>query len=177
MADLSVNHLLREHQEARKFLTKLDSLVEALEADPRWTRERREAFQQISSFFLGDLCLLVRKENEVLYPALHELFPADLDPLALLRDEHETLCHNFHHLCEAGNSLKGGEHSGNAIEDLKRFGRKAVEVFHDHLYKEERVLFPMAARFLTPERDAELLERMQSLRAAEERSESLQREN
>lgn len=177
MADLSVNHLLREHREAREFLAKLDSLVEALEADPRWTPERREAFQQISSFFLGDLCLFVREENEVLHPALRELFPPDLGPLALLRDEHETLCHNLRHLCEAGNSLKEGQHSWHAIEDLKRFGRKAMEVLHDHLYKEERVVFPMVARFLTPERDAELIERMQSLRTAEDRSESLKCEN
>lgn len=177
MADLSVNHLLREHREARKFLAKLESLVEALEADPRWTTERREAFQQISRFFLEDLCLLVHMEDEVLYPSLHGIFPADFGPLRLLRDEHETLCHNFRHLCEAGNSMKEGQHSGHAIEDLKRFGRKGMEVLNDHLYKEERVLFPMVARFLTPERDAELLGRMQSLRTAEDRPEPLKREN
>jgi hemerythrin-like domain-containing protein len=40
-----------------------------------------------------------------------------------------------------------------------------LRLIQDHLYKENRVLFPMVARFLSPERDAALLERMRAIDA------------
>jgi iron-sulfur cluster repair protein YtfE (RIC family) len=164
MADLTVNHLRRHHQEARSFLAQLKSLLQLLTLAPQWTPEHRETFQQLARFFEGKLCLLVHKEDQILYPALYELFPPDVGPLAVLRGEHRALCSNFRKLSEIGNSLRTEGNPPEILDEFQRLGRKAAEVLEDHLYKEERVLLPMAARFLTSERDAELLRQMESLR-------------
>lgn len=163
MADSTVKHLLGDHQEARVVLAELDSLLDAVARDHQWSPERSQAFQKISEFFREDLCRLIRKEDEILYPSLGGLFPSEFGPLSVLRSEHQRLCAAFRELCEAGKSLADGKTSPQALKDLERHGRTAAEVLSDHLYKEERVLFPMVARFLTPERDAELLQQMQSL--------------
>lgn len=177
MSDLSVRHLLRDHQEAQKVLSELESLLDALDSDLAWTAERCATFRRISNFFTHNLCCLVRKEDEILYPSLNGLFPPDFGPLALLRGEHEALCRNFQHLCEVGQSLCQGENSPQALKDFARFGRGAAEVLRDHLYKEKRVLFPMVTRFLSPELDAELLQKMENLRTAKDKPESLKQQS
>jgi hemerythrin-like domain-containing protein len=163
MADLTVNHLRRHHQDARNFLTQLNALLDLFDAAPHWTPERRDSFRQLARFFEEDLCLLIRKEDQILYPALDGLFPAESGPLAVLRGEHRDLCLSFRKLREIGNSLTDEDNAAGILEEFQRSGRRAAEILKDHLYKEDRVLFPMAARFLTPERDAELLRRMESL--------------
>lgn len=163
MADLTVNHLRRDHQEARKVMAEFESLLVALDADPKWTPERRAVLDAVRLFLSGPLALLIRKKDEILYPALEGLFPLDEGPLALLRDEHKALLSHFREACRAGDSLNSGEDQGRNFCAFRISGRKATELLNDHLYKEEKVLFPMAARYLTPERDEELFNRMESL--------------
>ncbi len=166
MADLAINHLRRDHQHARKILTELESLLNALDSDVQWTPERQETCDRLTKYFTEDLTSLIRKEDEILYPSLKELFPSDFGPLSVLRSEHQSLCINFRRLCEIGKSLRPGESSPETLRDFEQCGWKAVEVLHDHLYKEDRVLFPMVARFLTPELDAELVGKMENLHTA-----------
>ena len=163
MADSAVNHLRGDHQQARKFLAQLASLLDALAQNRHWTAEHRESFRKLTVFFEHELCLLIRKEDEILYPALRDLFPTDPGPLAVLRSEHRDLCRNFHKVCEIGRSFSDGDLATSSLEEFQSCAREAVEVLEDHLYKEERVLLPMVARFLPPQRDAELVRRMESL--------------
>lgn len=175
MADASVKHLLHDHQQARKALDELDALLDAVVAGPEWNAERSQAFRKISKFFSDDLCLLIRKEDEILYPSLDGLFPSELGPLSVLRSEHQRLFAAFRELCETGRALAEGQVSPQALQDFERSGRTAAEILRDHMYKEERVLFPMVARYLMPERDAELLQKMQSLQAVKAPDSSLGR--
>lgn len=163
MADLTVNHLRRDHQQAREALNQLVSLLDELEKDPRWTPERCADFGGICKFLTCGLDLLVRKQDEVLYPALAGLFPNQDGPLSVLRGEHQALSRHFREVCRAGKALCKGEDAEKNLHILCKDGRIAAEILGDHLYKEERVLFPMVTRFLTPERDAELLNRMESI--------------
>lgn len=167
MADLTVNHLRRDHQDARKVLAQLESLLDELDEDPRWTPERSTALGRVSGFLTGDLARIIRKQDEILYPALGGLFPLHEGPLAVLRGEHEALSAHFREVCRAGDSLSRGENTEQNLRALTKSGRKGLEILQDHLYKEERVLFPMVARYLTTERDAELLKKMETLGAAD----------
>ena len=167
MADSAVNHLRGDHQQARKFLAQLASLLDALAQNRHWTAEHRESFRKLTVFFEHELCLLIRKEDEILYPALRDLFPTDPGPLAVLRSEHRDLCRNFHKVCEIGRSFSDGDLATSSLEEFQSCAREAVEVLEDHLYKEERVLFPMVAHYLLPQQDAELMQRMKSLQSSE----------
>ena len=163
MADRSVNHLHRDHREAQRILVQLESFLDAVALDLEWTGERREKFDRMASSFSQCLSDLFRKEGEILYPALEGLFTSDLGPLQVLRDEHQSAYHNFRQLSEISASLQAGKNPPETLKKFDRSGRKTIEILRDHMYKEERVLFPMAARSLTPERDAEMAQKMENL--------------
>ena len=144
-------------------MAQFESLLSQLDRDPHWTPERCAAFELIQNFLSGPLVLLIRKKNEVLFPALEGLFPLRDGPLAVLQEEHKALMAHFGEVRLAGESLNRGDNKVIALRALSTSGRKGMELLNDHLYKEEKVLFPMVARYLTPERDEELLRRMESL--------------
>ncbi|HET7842013.1 MAG TPA: hemerythrin domain-containing protein [Terriglobia bacterium] len=163
MPDLTVNHLRREHQEAQSALQRLGALLNELEQDPAWTPERCKVFETIRDFLTHGLLQLFQKEEEVLFPALQGLFPQPEGPLQVLRGEHETLKSRFGEVCRAGRSLRKGENPEQNLRAFCQAGRSGAEALGDHFYKEDRVLFPMVARYLTPERDAELALRMEGI--------------
>jgi regulator of cell morphogenesis and NO signaling len=144
----------------------LETLLEGLAQDPQWTAARAADFEGIRTGLSEDLCRLIRKENELLYPLLEPHFERDSGALVNLRAEHAFLNDTCRLLCEAAKNLRAGDHALPALREFQTFGRDAVEVLRNHLYKEERVLFPMAARLLTAEQSAELLRKMQALEAA-----------
>jgi regulator of cell morphogenesis and NO signaling len=162
----AIQHLLQEHERARRIMLALETLLEGLAQDPQWTAARTAAFEEIRRGLTQDLCRLIRKENELLYPLLEPHFERDSGPLANLRAEHAFLSDTCRLLCEAAKNLRPGDNPLPALREFQTFGSGAVEVLRNHLYKEERVLFPMAARLLTAEQNAELLRRMQALEDA-----------
>lgn len=162
----AIDHLLQEHERARRLSEALETLVENLARDPQWTVTRAAAFEEIRHSLTRDLCRLIRKENELLYPLLEPHFERDSGPLANLRAEHAALNHQCRVLCEAGSQLTADHPPLAALRDFQTLGSSVVEVLRNHLYKEERVLFPMAARLLSSEQNAELLQKMQSLEDA-----------
>jgi hemerythrin-like domain-containing protein len=169
MADSTVNHLRRNYQEVRRFLAHFAALLDSLGANSHWTSEHVESFRQIARFFEENLCVLIRKEDEILYPALEGLFPAESGPLSVLRSEHRDLCLSFRNLGEVGRLMRLGDNAPELLHEFGHSGRKAIEVLENHLYKEERVLLPMAARFLTLERDRDLVRQMERLRTEKDR--------
>ncbi len=163
MPDLTVNHLRRDHQEAQSVLKRFVGLLDELEEDPRWTPERCKVYGPACDFLTHGFVLLIRKQEEVLFPALEGLFPKHEGPLHVLRGEHETLKSRFNEVCRAAKALCKGEDPEQNLRIFRQSGRAGAEMLGDHLYKEERVLFPMVARYLTPERDAELAGQMEAI--------------
>jgi len=165
MSDLCLRHLLREHREIEKVLAELESLLEEQAKEPRWGEAEREDFKWISEILGNHLNHHVRKEDEILFPALEAFLPRDLGPLAVLRGEHTDLRDIFGRLVRAGEARAKGNDQPEAIEGFKRHGGAILQIVRDHIYKEDRVLFPMVARFLSPEQDAHLLEQMEAINA------------
>jgi iron-sulfur cluster repair protein YtfE (RIC family) len=79
------------------------------------------------------LALHVRKEEQVLFPFLERHYPRDSGPLAVLHDEHESLC-----------------------------AKMNPQLLRDHIRKEDTLLFPIVARLLSPEDDARLLRELEA---------------
>lgn len=166
MSDLCVRHLLREHREIEKVLSVLESLLKQQAKELQWGQAEREDFKWISEVLGNHLNHHVRKEDEVLFPALEAFLPRDLGPLAVLRAEHADLRDIFDRLVRAGESRLKGNDQPEVIEGFKRYGGAILQIVRDHIYKEDRVLFPMVARFLSPERDAHLREQMEAINAS-----------
>jgi regulator of cell morphogenesis and NO signaling len=170
MSDLSIEHLLREHREIDRALSELEALLDSQKDSPSWTPEHSQAFARIQRCF--DQCVLphISKEDRLFYPALEDFLPRDIGPLAVLRGEHQDFTAQFARICAAAEALSKGSTEPQHREDFQRAGRAALQTQRNHLYKEEVVLFPMVARFLSPDRDALLLRQLQVLPARDSSS-------
>jgi hemerythrin-like domain-containing protein len=69
----------------------------------------------------------------------------------------------FRRILLAGALRTTNETPRAAIESLREYGDAMVRIVRDHIYKEDRVLFPMVARFLSVERDTHLLAQMEEI--------------
>lgn len=167
MASLCVDHLLRDHREGERILNELESLLNERSTGGCWSVAQGENFLRLAGFFDGVVLGHIRKEEEVLFPALEAYLPRDIGPLAVLRGEHKELCALFLRLLTAGKQLAEGEGPPATCEEFQGAGRALLQVFRDHIYKEDRILFPMVARFLSAGRDAELLLEMMRLSGTE----------
>jgi len=168
MADRCLQHLLRDHHEAEKIVADIESLVEAQKSDWSWDATRRESFAQVVHFYEEVVLGHIQKEEKVLFPALEGFLPHDMGPLAVLRGEHREIASLFRRLCEVGGMLALGRGDAPLVEEFERVARSTIQITRDHIYKEDRVLFPMVARFLSTERDEYLLGEMEALAAAKE---------
>jgi hemerythrin-like domain-containing protein len=170
MADRCLQHLSRDHEEAERIVVDIESLVMAQGRDRTWDAPRRESFAQIVRFYEEVVIGHIQKEEKVLFPALEGFLPHDMGPLAVLRGEHREIAAHFRRLCEVGGMLALGRTDAPLLEEFVRVAEATVQITRDHTYKEDRVLFPMVARFLSPERDEFLLREMEAMAAPKEAS-------
>jgi hemerythrin-like domain-containing protein len=167
MADRCLQHLLRDHHEAEKIVAEIEALVKAQKPGHAWDAARAESFAQVVRFYEEVVLGHIQKEEKVLFPALESYLPHDMGPLAVLRGEHREIAALFRRLCEVGGMLALGRGDAALAEEFERVARNTIQLTRDHVYKEDRLLFPMVARFLSVERDQYLLEEMETLAAKE----------
>jgi hemerythrin-like domain-containing protein len=165
MAERSIQHLLKDHREAETVVAEMEALLAAQKHSPGWDAARREALGRIVRFYEDVVIAHIAKEERVFFPALESYLPQDMGPLAVLRGEHREISANFARLCEVGGLLALGRDDAGLAEEFARLARATVQMTRDHIYKEDRVLFPMVARFLSDERDLYLLEQMEAVGA------------
>jgi len=163
MADLCLQHLLDEHRCFERTLAALDFMLAAAKNPQPVSASAWMAAVELVRSLNAAAQLHVQKEEQVLFLELENFLPREMGPLAVLRGEHHDLAREAATLLSAAEALAAAGHVPDVVEQFDRAGRNLLRLVRDHFYKEERVLFPMVARFLSPERDAHLLERMRVL--------------
>jgi hemerythrin-like domain-containing protein len=161
MADHCIRHLLDEHRAAEEVLAALDALLDSMVQEPAWGAERCNAFAQIRRFVATDLPLHQCKEETLLFPALVGFLPRDSGPLEVLRTEAATISFEAARMVESAMALCANQTAPTLTRNFLNSARNFGQLLRDHIYKEDRVLFPMVARFLPVEKDAELLSAME----------------
>lgn len=163
MSDLCVRHLLREHREVESGMVTFETFVADQARLAQWGENECEDFRLLHDLFERHLTRHIRKEEEILFPALEMFLPRDLGPLAVLRGEHEDVRELYRRVHAAGVMRARGTCDTELLAKFQHYGAGMIRVLRDHIYKEDRILFPMVTRFLTPERDAELLRLMECM--------------
>ncbi len=162
----SIQQLLDDHKYSEARFAELDALLGEVKLDSQWTPERVHIFERFADYFRVDLMVHMRKEDEILYPALEEFLPRDVGPLMVLRTEHDDIVSNFNRMQNSYQLMLQGNMRPEVVQKFIFFGTTLLQLLRDHSYKEERVLFPMVARFLRPELDARIAGDMETLSRA-----------
>ncbi len=160
MAGQCIQHLLQEHRAAEEILAALDALLDSLEQERRWSPGRAQTFARVRQFVTHDLPLHQCKEDTILFPALAGFLPSDTGPLDVLRGEFAGIAVEAGRMVECAAALAPNDASPELEHCFLRAGRAFGQLLRDHIYKEDRILFPMVARYLPDEKDAELLAAM-----------------
>lgn len=166
MNDAAVQNLTRDHAGCEGSVATLEALLDAFHADLCWTAERSQAFRDFGRFFEAEILSHMRKEDEVLYPALEEFLPRDVGPLVVLRSEHAEMYANFVRMMKVAELLDQESTSPELEQKLLFYGRTLVQIMRDHIYKEQQVLFPMVMRYLNAEQDRRIAAEMEAMDAA-----------
>ncbi|HEV8384132.1 MAG TPA: hemerythrin domain-containing protein [Candidatus Acidoferrales bacterium] len=160
MADQCIRHLLQEHRATEEVLAALDALLDSIVLEPAWNTDRCTAFAHVRQFVASDWPLHECKEDTVLFPALVGFLPSDTGPLEVLRSEFATISFEAARMVECAMALCSTDTTPKLSRNFLHAARSFSQLLRDHIYKEDRVLFPMVARYLPAEKDAELLAAM-----------------
>jgi len=163
MSNISIEHLVHEHRQIEAVSAQLESLLASEKVEPVRSAERALALAWILRSFIHSLIPHMRKEEDLLFPMLEGFLPRDSGPLAVLRGELRELHAQLDRLRGAGAALCRGDTQPQTHEDFQHFGRIAIRSLADHIYNEERILFPMIGRLLPSDWDAHLLRQMETM--------------
>lgn len=164
MGAQTVEHLLRDHERLERLLAELDGVLDQVRAETDAFVSHTREISGILDRLNNELDAHVEKE-ELLFAALESFFPRDSGPLMVLRREHADIFLTFSRMRKAGGALPATNGNEGAPARFESYVRGALQLMRDHMYKEDRVLFPMIARLIPADLDAELLGRMRAVTA------------
>ena len=105
------------------------------------------------------------KEEELLFPAIKSVFTPDdgTDPIGVMLVDHNVSRGYIKEITSAFNNYKAGDRK--AITKVITSARSYINLLTQHIDKENNMLFPMADKLLTQEKQEELLKGFEKLEA------------
>lgn len=105
------------------------------------------------------------KEEKAFFPALVERgVPVEGGPIGMMLMEHEEA---RQHVRAMSSALLGAKENPHAKATLLEHAKAYLRLLHEHIIKEDEVLFPMADRLLTPDEQKDLLRHFEEHEALE----------
>ena len=142
-----IAQLMQEHDETLRQLKKLNQACKALMENGL----SGGVFDRILSslrFIDEEVSHHNRREEEALFPVLDRYVEG---PTRIMRKDHRELSRQFHRLRTAVAKVRLNNKSDRSLKGLAETGREVVQIFVNHIHKENYVLFPLVQKFLTRE--------------------------
>jgi hemerythrin-like domain-containing protein len=149
-----------------QFMLDHDQVLEHLTSLRRATRSLEshgfspEAFQKVQSalaFIEDEVSVHNRSEEVALFPVLERYVEG---PTRVMREEHKVLKTEFQKLRRAVSRLQRRPPDRTAARELSEASQSLIQLFVNHIHKENHILFPLVQRFLTKEALREVARRM-----------------
>jgi hemerythrin-like domain-containing protein len=151
-----IAQLMQEHNDALIQLKLLNKATKAFSQDGYSTKY----FRQITSalkFIEEEVSVHNYKEEEALFPVLERYIDG---PTRIMRSDHKKLRKGFHQLSDAIKAVQKNKDSFSAIKRLRAIANTVVQMFVNHIHKENYVLFPLVQKLLTKEELREIARKM-----------------
>jgi hemerythrin-like domain-containing protein len=147
---------MQEHNHALVQLKHLSKAVRACSLDGYSGANIRQVHAALR-FIQEEVTIHNHKEEVALFPVLERYVEG---PTRVMRDDHRMLRKGFKELRSAVERVEKNRDSFSAIKALSGVSQRVVQLFVNHIHKENYVLFPLVQKFLTKEELREIAMKM-----------------
>jgi hemerythrin-like domain-containing protein len=151
-----IARFMQEHEVLLQHLAALGRVAKAVVQIP----PRAETFRRISRVLAeigNEVYVHNRKEEEALFPVLERYVDG---PTQMLRADHKELRLLYRRLERALERLKRRPPARNAAPAFAASAGTLIQLFVNHIHKENHILFPLVRKFLTKDALREVARRM-----------------
>ena len=147
---------MQEHNHALVQLKHLSKAVLAFSLDGYSSKHVRQINRALR-FIQEEVTVHNHKEEAALFPVLERYVEG---PTRVMRKDHTLLRKGFGELRVAIRRVEKRRDSFAAIKALAATSQRVIQLFVNHIHKENYVLFPLVQRFLTKEELREIARKM-----------------
>lgn len=151
-----IAQLMQEHDNALVHLSALNKATEAL-ASGGFSESEFARVVVALEFIEEEVSVHNKSEEDALFPVLERYVEG---PTALMREEHRQMKKQFALFRKAVQRVEKKPGDQGAAEGLLSISRVMVQMFVNHIHKENHILFPLVQKFLTKDALREVARRM-----------------
>lgn len=147
---------MQDHDEALVQLKLLNRAVRRISEGGYSSREFGRILQAMK-FIDREVTVHNAREEKALFPVLERYVDG---PTRIMRNDHKTLARYFARLRTAVGRVRERKDSFSAIRQLAATAHEVVQLFVNHIHKENYILFPLVQRFLGRDEMREIARKM-----------------
>lgn len=151
-----IAQLMQEHDETLRQLQRLSEASQAL-SERGFAQDHFDQILSSLKFIHEEVNHHNLKEEEALFPVLERYVEG---PTRIMRKDHRELYSQFRLLRSAVNKVNKNKKNPEAVRELADISRNVVQIFVNHIHKENYVLFPLVQKFLSKEELREVAMKM-----------------
>lgn len=151
-----IAELMQEHNEALGYLKLLNKSTRALQANGYSAVVYRNILSALR-YIEQEVTQHNRKEEEALFPILERYVDG---PTRVMRSDHKKLRAGFVKLRGCVDRVHKNRDSFAAIKSLGIVSKDVVQLFVNHIHKENHILFPLVQQFLGKDELREVARKM-----------------
>ena len=151
-----IAQFMQEHDKALVQLSSLNKATKSIASDGF----SPDAYRRILSaleFMEEEVSVHNKSEEEALFPVLERYVEG---PTNIMREDHKVLTREFRRLRRAVQRIAKNRQSRTAAKELANISQGVVQLFVNHIHKENHILFPLVQKFLTKDALREVARRM-----------------
>jgi hemerythrin-like domain-containing protein len=151
-----IAQFMQEHDRALVQLATLSRATRSI-AEDGCSMEALRRVHTALDFIDEEVSVHNRSEEEALFPVLERYVEG---PTRIMREEHRVLRREFRRLRRAVGRVEQNRKDRAACEELRNVAQVIVQIFVNHIHKENHILFPLVQKFLTKDALREVARRM-----------------
>lgn len=151
-----IAQFMQEHDKALVQLASLNKATRSIAEDGFSPDAYRRVLTAVE-FIEEEVSVHNKSEEDALFPVLERYVEG---PTQLMREDHKELKKGFVKLRRAIDKVAANRGSKKAATDLSAVSRSVVQLFVNHIHKENHILFPLVQKFLTKDALREVARRM-----------------
>jgi hypothetical protein len=151
-----IARFMQEHDEALVQLASLNKATRSI-VENGFTLDAYRKLLKAVEFIEDEVSIHNRSEEEALFPVLERYVEG---PTRLMREDHKVLKKEFLRLRKAVDMVGARRKDKPAAKELMSIAKAIVQIFVNHIHKENHILFPLVQKFLTKDALREVARRM-----------------